>query len=227
MKRIKYAVDAAMMFMLILLLGRNITGAQNHELIGISMMSLFAIHIILNIKWFLNFKKILKNSGNSLLNVLWMLVNVFLIVDLVIMFVSAVVVSDYVFSFAFPGRHRAWEFVHGASAYAGLMLMSVHLGMHWNMIMSSLRKAWKLKDNKVRRVILRAVLVLVILFGINASFTRGVGDKFTYYFEEKEQEEKEDYIGNLYLDYMSIAAIYISGAHYTLKIIDKAKRKRK
>lgn len=223
-KKGKYCIDGLMAVFMILLLGRSFTGNTNHELIGISMISLFALHLILNIRWFANLKKIIHNSGNSLLNVLWLIINGLLLIDMVLLCVSAVITSEEVFSFLKIGYSRPWRFVHQAAAYAGYILMSVHLGMHWQMIMSSVSKSGRLKKTgKWRGRLLRCAVVFLIVGGISASFRREIGGKFTYYMEgrEKREEVEEDYIGNLFFDYICISAIYVASAHYSIKLMNK------
>lgn len=232
MKRIKYILYSIIMILMIALLGYSITGNYNHELLGISFTALICMHLLINYKWFANIKKIIKNSGNSLLNILWLLVNIFLIIDFVILFVSSIVISEKIFSFLGIGYSREWIFVHTAAAYAGFILICINLGMHWQMIINSTRKGMKLKkDSTVRKILLRIIVAVVVFLGISASFRREIGDKFTYYTEASEKQvESQDYIGNLYLDYFLIASIYIAGGHYSVKLINKfsnLKKKRK
>lgn len=231
-KKIKYGIDAGMMFLMITLMARSFTGGSNHELMGISMFALFVLHLLLNLPWFLDLKQRLRNSGNSFLNVTWLLVNFFLLLDFILLMVSAVIVSKELFGFLGIGHSRQWIFVHQAAAYAGFILMSVHLGMHWQMCMNSMRKSfgWK-KGNFFRKMILRIAVILLVIGGISASFRRGIGEKFTYYTEEQReeknpvQEDEQDYIGNWYFDYLCISGVYVAAAHYSLQLLNAVRKK--
>lgn len=219
MKRIKYLTGAITVALLFLLMGSHITGISNHKLLGISFFGLMGIQVLLNLSWFTGYVDRLKKSGNSLINLLWVFLNTLLALDMLLLLISSVVILVI--------ESRQWQFVHTASAYAGLILIGVYIGFHWNMIMVSTRKALKLKKgNKIRNVFLRILVALMVFFGVSASFNREVGDKFTYYVEEQQKEPKEDYIGNLYLDYMNISSIYIAIGHYGVKTINYINRRR-
>ena len=218
MKKIKYITGAIAVFLLILLMGSHITGIDNHKLLGMSFFGVVGIQVLLNINWFLGYVERLKKSGNSLINLLWLLLNTLLAVDLILLLISSLVIVII--------ESRPWVFVHTASAYAGLILIGVYIGFHWNMIMGSIRRALGLKkSNKVRNVILRILVAMMVFFGISASVNREIGGKFTYYFEEQQKIEKEDYVGNLYLDYINILSIYIAIGHYGIKTINYINRR--
>ena len=218
MKKIKYIIGFITVLLLFLLMGSHITGIENHKLLGISFFGLVGMQILLNIKWFMGYIERAKRSGNSLINLLWFLLNTFLTIDLLLLFVSSVVIviSD----------SRPWQFVHTAAAYVALILIGVYIGFHWNMVIISTRKKLRLKrGNLFRNVILRILVAMMVFFGISASCNREIADKFTYYYEEKQQEVEEDYIGNLYLDFTNIIAIYIALGHYGIKTINYVNRR--
>lgn len=55
--------------------------------------------------------------------------------------VSGVIVSRYVFPFQAGFGLTSWaEKLHMLCAYWGFVLMSLHLGMHWNMVLTMMRK---------------------------------------------------------------------------------------
>ena len=219
MKKIKYLTGAITIALLFLLMGSHITGISNHKLLGLSFFGLMGIQVLLNLSWFTGYVNRLKKSGNSLINLLWLLLNTLLAIDMLLLLISSVVILVI--------ESRQWQFVHTASAYAGLMLIGVYIGFHWNMIMGSTRRALKLnKGIKARNIILRILVALMVFFGISASFNREIGDKFTYYVEEQQKEVKEDYIGNLYLDFINISSIYIAIGHYGIKTINYINKRR-
>lgn len=217
MKKYKYVTGIIIIFLLFLLMGSHITGISNHKLLGMSFFGLIGIQVLLNSSWFIGIVDRLKKSGNSLINLLWLILNTFLTIDLLLLFVSSIVIVVI--------ESNPWKFVHTASAYAGIMLIGIYIGFHWNMVMGSTRRALKLKYNKARNVVLRIIVASMVFFGISASCNREVGEKFTYYFEEQQQEVKEDYIGNLYLDYINIISIYIAIGHYGIKTINYINRR--
>ena len=57
MKRIKMLLDLVLIFALPVLMGYSLVSEFYHEIIGISIGVLFAVHIVLNRKWFLSLFK--------------------------------------------------------------------------------------------------------------------------------------------------------------------------
>ena len=71
-----------------------------------------------------------------------------LVIDLLVLLamlglmVSGVMLSNHVFAFLpISGGMSFARLLHMASAYWGFVLMSLHLGLHWNMILSMARRA--------------------------------------------------------------------------------------
>ncbi|MBE5925507.1 MAG: hypothetical protein E7270_00735 [Lachnospiraceae bacterium] len=218
MRRIKYAIGMIAVLLLFMLMGINITGVTNHKLLGLSFFGVMGIEVLLNLSWFTGYVERLKKSGNSLINLLWLLLNTFLMIDILLLFISSVVIAII--------DSREWVFAHTLSAYVGLILIGVYIGFHWNMVLGSVRRALKLKPkNVLRNILLRIIVACMVFFGISASFNREIGEKFTYYYEEQQEEVKEDYLGNLYLDFINITSIYVAIGHYGLKTINYVKRR--
>lgn len=218
MRKIKYVVGIITVLLLFMLMGINITGVTNHKLLGMSFFGVMGIEVLLNLNWFTGYIDRLKKSGNSLINILWLLLNTFLMIDMLILFVTSIVIAII--------DSREWKFAHSLSAYVGLILIGVYIGFHWNMVLGSTRRALKLKPNNIiRNILLRIIVACMVFFGISASFNREIGEKFTYYYEEQQEEIKEDYIGNLYLDFFNITSIYVAIGHYGLKTINYVKRR--
>ena len=88
--------------------------------------------------------------------------------------VSVIVLSRYVF--AFLPRHGGYELagkLHILCAFWGFMLMSLHLGMHWNMLLTMARK--NLRSNKIRTWVLKMAGYLFAAYGVIAYIRRDVG----------------------------------------------------
>lgn len=94
---------------------------------------------------------------------------------------SGVVLSEYALSFL-PikgGRAFARE-VHMISAYWGFVLMSLHLGLHWGMMMGIAKRFVKelptiRKIVAIGRWLLRGIAVLIAGYGAYAFIQRDIG----------------------------------------------------
>ncbi len=130
------------MTVLLLLMTYELIGEATHEWlgIGIGMFGLFIIHHILNRKWSWNIVK-----GKYMPLRLWQ--TVLVIGTLLIMagsMYSGIILSKHVLSFLpIKGGQSLAGNVHMISAYWGFVLMSLHLGLHWSMMMGTARRLMK------------------------------------------------------------------------------------
>ena len=126
---VKTGVDIAMTVALLLLMAYQLIGENAHEWIGILMFLLFVVHHLLNGAWS---KNLLRGKYNARRICQTALVFLILLCMLGSM-VSGIVISRYVF--AFLPKHGGYELagrLHMLCAYWGFVLMSLHLGLHWN-----------------------------------------------------------------------------------------------
>lgn len=57
MKKVKTVIDLVLIFVLPILMGYSLVSELYHEVIGISIGVLYAVHIVLNRKWFVSLFK--------------------------------------------------------------------------------------------------------------------------------------------------------------------------
>lgn len=126
-----------MTILLAALMGYPVTGQLAHEWVGAGMLLLFIVHHILNRHWF---KTLGKGRYNSL-RVLQTAVDVLLLADMLALMFSGIRLSRYVFTFL-PGLGSAATArrLHMLASYWGLVLMGLHLGLHWGMMAALLRR---------------------------------------------------------------------------------------
>ena len=160
MRIVKRAVDAAMTVLLICLMLYQLTGQLFHEYAGAAMFVLFIIHHILNYRWLKNIAKGKYSAARIALTV----IDILLIIDMLGLMISGIMLSRYVFSFLNIRVGISFaRTAHMLCSYWGLALMSVHIGLHWKLIIRPLEKA------PVHCVyILRAAAAAAAAFGLYA-----------------------------------------------------------
>lgn len=133
----KIAVDLLMTILLVALMGYPVTGQLAHEWVGAGMLLLFLAHHVLNRHWF---KTLSKGKYNGL-RVLQTAVDVLLLADMLALMFSGIRLSRYVFTFL-PGLGSAATArrLHMLASYWGLVLMGLHLGLHWGVMAALLRR---------------------------------------------------------------------------------------
>lgn len=130
------AVDIGMMAVIVILLGFQITGQAVHEWMGITMSVLVIIHTVMNHGWYRNIFK----GKYPPVRILQTVVNLALLVSFVLTAVSGMMMSQHAVPFlrseSLVGGARA---MHLAFSHWSFLLISAHLGLHWNMMTQKVR----------------------------------------------------------------------------------------
>lgn len=148
---LKLVVDVFMTVALLFLMGYQFWGEAPHEWVGVGMFILFILHHVLNASWHINLFK----GKFSALRILTLCTDFLVLISMLAQIYSGIVMSRYVFSFLSSGGGMALaRRLHILGAYWGFLLMSLHLGLHWNMILGIARKAARMKSHsKVHSII--------------------------------------------------------------------------
>jgi hypothetical protein len=107
--------------------------------------------------------------------------------------------------------------IHTLAAYWVLVIVSVHLGLRWPMIMGMARNLFGIsKANVVRTLALRASAVVIAIHGVWSSFELGLGTKLAmqvtldwWNFEES--------VSGFFVHCIAIAGLYITLTYYGMK----------
>lgn len=213
---IKIITDIAMTAALLLLMTYGLIGEAAHEWIGVSMFVLFILHHILNSHWNRNLFKG-KYTAIRILQTIPVILVLFFMLGAMF---SGIILSRHIFPFI---RIRGWRSftrnLHMISAYWGFILMSLHLGLHWNMMMGIVRKFVNRKS-VTRTWLLRAVALLIAGYGIYAFIRRGIGryllmlDHFVFFdFDEP--------IIFFIVDYVAVIGLFVFVGHYLITFLRK------
>jgi len=174
----KIIFDIILAVLLIILMIYSLTGAYWHEILGLVFAGLFVIHILYNIPLLKRTcPKLFTKSGRS--------ITVKYILDLALLFfmmltiLSGILISKFVLtSDPFTAYDiPLWTWIHSWSAYLTLIIISVHIGLHWKMAMAVISRPFrKLAGTSAAPGLLRAGRIVknlaaagVILYGIFAS----------------------------------------------------------
>ena len=217
MKKLRTTIDLLLIFVLPVLMGYSLVSELYHEIIGISIGVLFAVHILLNRKWFV----LLFRDRLSINRVVTLIVNVLHIICVLTSMVSGIFLSKYVFSFlGITVLSSLMRILHMLAAYWGLVLMSFHAGTHGKMLISKLKK-------KPVKYAVSAGLLMVAVYGVYAFIRRGFADflfgKVMFVFFDF----SEPYIF-YYLDYLAVMILFTVLGFLTTRLLTKpVNRKRK
>lgn len=211
----KITVDAGMMLALLLLMGYGLIGEKAHEWIGMGMFALFLAHLVFNRKWVQNLGK----GRYSPVRIVQIVLNSLIFLCMVGCMVSGIALSRYLFDIQTEYTvEAAMEKVHMFCSYWGFVLMCLHLGTHWSMILAVARKHWKLP--KRGDWYLSVIGYLVALLGIPALLRRDVADYLFLrsHFVFLDYSEPVSYFLR---DYLLIAVLFVTVGHEGMKLLRK------
>lgn len=219
---IKLSVDVLMTLALLFLMGYHLWGEALHEWVDAGMLILFIAHHILNGHW----HKTLFKGKYSVLRITTLCVDLLVLLAMFAQMYSGIVMSRYVFGFLpSTGGLSLARRIHILGAYWGFLLMSLHLGLHWNMILVMLRKTARIKSgSKVRSITAFIVGLVIAGYGVWAF----IGRDFPTYLFLKSEFVFWDYSEPkilFYIDYLALMGLCIFIAHYSTKLIRKFKRR--
>ena len=221
---LKIAVDIGMTAALLLLMAYELVGQAAHEWIGIGMFVLFVIHHILNGSWIRNLLRGRYNPVRIMQTGLVLLI----LCAMAGLMVSGIILSRHALSFLpIKGGRSFARNLHMLSAYWGFVLMSVHLGFHWSMMMGMAKKFFP-KPSAVRKWVLRILALVIAGYGVYAFIRRDIGiymllrSHFVFF-------DYEEPLVFFYLDYIAVMGLLIWIGNYVcvgLRMIGKGRNEK-
>lgn len=221
----KIALDVVMTLALLVLMGYPLWGDVAHEWVGVAMFVLFLAHHILNAGWWRSLTK----GKYTPTRVFGLVIDLLVLAAMLGLMISGVLLSNHVFAFLpISGSLGFARLLHMASAYWGFVLMALHLGLHWNMILGMARRAAGGRPaGRGRRAVLNILGAAIALYGLAAFFRRSlpvymlVQTQFVFFdFGEPPLL--------FYLDYLAMMGAFIWLAHFAGKLLrPKAPRGRR
>ena len=211
---IKIIIDGLMTLVLLFLMGYPLWGDIAHEWVGTLMMLLFIAHHLLNRHWYSNLFK----GRFTFIRIFQIVVNMLLLITMLLQMYSGIAMSRHIFAFLpMHGGMALARRLHILGAYWGFILMSIHLGLHWNMFLNmAKRKVGKTNASQFVRTSLLILRILIAAYGVFVFIDRNF---LTYMFLRSEFVflDYGEPLWSFYLDYISLMGLWIFISHYLLK----------
>lgn len=214
--KVKICIDTGMTLALLFLMGYQFWGEIAHEWVGAGIFALFIAHHILNVSWY----KGLFKGGYTPYRVLQLVIDTLTLFAMLSLMYSSIVISRHVFAFLqIEGGMALARRLHILGSYWGMVLMSLHLGLHWSMLIGMARKHTNItKPSKLRGCMLFTVGLLIAAYGAYAFIKRG----FPTYLLLQSEFVFLDYNELpilFYVDYLALMGLCIFLAHYLTKLL--------
>lgn len=167
----RIVTDILMTLVLLLLMAYSLVGEAAHEWLGIGILVLFILHHVFNSRWTRNLRK----GKYTPFRVLQTALVVLAMLSMLVSMVSGIVLSRYALSFLPITGGRSWaRTLHMLSSYWGFVFISLHLGLHWSMMIGIAKKLVK-NPSTVYKWATRAAGSLIAVYGLYAFFKRQIG----------------------------------------------------
>ena len=220
---VRITVDAAMTIVLLLLMGYSKIGEFTHEWLGIGMTVLFVIHHILNRKWI---KSVCKGKYTPY-RLFQTVTACLILLTMLCSAVSGAILSRYIFASLNLGGAYLARTVHMLCGYWNFVLLSLHLGIHWSMMVGMVSRNLP-KNKPILKWIARGFSILIAGYGVYAFIFRKLPEYLSgvtqfIFFDEDEP------IALFLLDYIAVMGLFVFVGHYfalLLKQIHKIKNKK-
>ena len=222
--KFKICVDVMMTAALYACMAYMLIGEEAHEWIGSGLALLFVLHNALNRKWY----AALLTGRYTPLRAFQTAVNLLCLVSMAAAAVSGAAMSRYLYDIPFlSGGASLARTVHMLAAYWGYCFISLHLGLHWSMMLGMMKNA-AAPQNAPRWVtpLLRTAGAAAALLGAHALMRHSLLDymflrnQFVFFDTERP-------LCLFFLDYAAIMALWAWLAHYARLALIKIQARKK
>ena len=222
--KFKICVDITMTAALYACMAYMLVGEEAHEWIGSGLALLFVMHNALNRKWY----AALLTGRYTPLRAFQAAVNLLCLASMAAAAVSGAAMSRYLYDIPFlSGGASLARTVHMLAAYWGYCFISLHLGLHWSMMLGMMKNA--AAPQRAPRWItplLRTAGAAAALLGAHALMRHNLLDymflrnQFVFFDTERP-------LCLFFLDYAAIMALWAWLAHYARLALIKVSARKK
>lgn len=215
---VKIAVDLCMTVLLLLLMCYHLLPDAAHEWIGASIFALFLAHNLLNWRWYRN----LFRRKYTPVRILQTAINFLLFAAMISCIVSALVISGHVFAFLNLSAARFGRALHLSATVWAFILMSFHLGLHWQMLIGMAKKIAKPSDAAavILKWVFRAVAVAICAFGLYVFMTRSMWEEL-FLLTEFKWFDYEKSLFVFFLENLCMLVPFAAAGHYLKMLFRK------
>jgi len=158
----KLTIDLIMAIVLFTLFSIRSTGLNFHEIAGLVIFGVTIVHLLLNWRWIVSFTKRLFATTTPIKIRVGYGLNVLLLISFVMITLSGIMLSKVVFADLFTESDNAKTVHYFFSAFS-LLLIGIHIGLHWPFIKAMLSRVIKLPF--VLSKTLGGLMIVVVLLG--------------------------------------------------------------
>ncbi|WP_312404268.1 DUF4405 domain-containing protein [Rhizobium sp.] len=192
----------------------------SHELFGTVLFALVIGHNVFNRRWYGNVQK----GRRDTVRIFNIITIVCLAVAMLVMLATSLLISRDLFSFmALDGAFAVRE-IHMFAGYWTLFIIAIHLGTRWTVVMNTVRATLGLAARStVRTIALRAVALVIAIWGVKSSFDMAFGSKLMLTYSLDMWDFNESTL-QFFVNYGSIVGLCAVVTYYGLNLIRQVAR---
>lgn len=218
---LKRIIDLLMTIALLSLMAFQVTGQKTHEWIGTAMIMLFVVHNILNINWY---KKLFIGKYRPV-RIIQTVINALVCASMIGLMISGIIMSGYVFNVLnITGGMMTARLMHLSCSYWGFVLMSMHLGLHWGMVIRPITNILKNeKAKKLARIIFRCMAVIIAGYGVWIFYDSHIWSYMTLRNQFAFFDYEKSVIA-VFRDNLAMMGCFVFVSYYVMKLLQKQNR---
>ncbi len=164
-------LDILMALVFVLLFNHRILGGMAfHEIAGLTLGLAFIIHLIFNRAWIHKVTAALFGKGVPAKTRISWILDLVLVIDMFLMILCGIGISKFLVPDLIPDGGFFNKGTHVALAHIALILMGLHLGLHWDWVMATVKKVLPLHKasgtDAAGRWAARILALAIVIYGI-------------------------------------------------------------
>lgn len=167
----KILLDVVMAVILVLLYNTHSISLVFHEIAGIFIFGLFIIHCLLNRKWITAITAKFFSKSLAPRVRFGYIINFLMLASFLLILISGICTSQILFPFA-DSKDSPWRNIHHFFAAISIILIGIHLGLHWKFISNMFKNMIQLPQ-KLAKALSICLLLVVLVFGVYSIGTSG------------------------------------------------------
>ena len=202
-------LDILMTLLSIILMGGTVLFPDDriHQICGILLIVLWAIHIMLNRRWY----GALFKGKYQPYRIMQLVVNCGVLICALFLMISGLLMAWFIPADWVGGALGFARTTHLLASHWYYIFMAFHIGLHASMIATNI---------KIRGIVPRLICILISLYGIYAFITRGLW-KYMFGLQQFFFFDFEHGYVLFAIDYISIIVLFATISYYFQKFFTK------
>lgn len=195
-------------------------GNASHELAGIGMFLLLVVHNIFHRRWFANLSKGPRERRGTF-NIALTFV---LLVGMLALLGTSLVISETLFAGLRLDDDFTARQIHAGIAYWLLVVVAIHLGLRWPLLMAVTRKLLGIvAPNAARTAVLRLLAIGIAVQGVFSALALNLRSRLTFQMS-LDWWNFEESVAGFFVHSLAVMGLCACLTHYAMQWLQRRQR---